>query len=143
MDAIAAWMRDLWWERGPSGRAFAAAWSLSESTVHNYSAEAHRLVMREVDAEEAGRETGLALRRVLHDAVRDNDRHTVLRASEIWATISGAKAAEKYEDVTPEHVTPAKARRVMRELFGDVTPGDAERSSEAHEGEPPEGPSAE
>lgn len=94
-------MRELWWDTGRSVAQFAAAWQLSESTIRNYSSEAHRIVLAEVNADEADRETGLALRRVMRDALKVNDRVAVIRAAEVWATLKGAKAPTRNEHSGP------------------------------------------
>lgn len=138
---IAERMRELEWERGKSAKRIAALWGLPESTIRNYSAEAHRQVMTEVNAEEAGRETGIALRRVMHEALQDGDRTSVIRAAETWATISGAKAAEKHTVVDVNSVSPATAARLVRETFGEHAakrdPDEASPGTDEVSGDPP------
>lgn len=119
---IADMMRELRWERGKSAKLIAADWGIPEATVRGYSAEAHRIVMSEVNADEAGRDVAVALRKVLSDSLRDDDRKNAIKAAEVWATVSGAKAAEKHQVGPLDQATPAKARDVMSSLFGSVTP---------------------
>lgn len=118
-------MRDMRWRRGKTGRELAALWGVAPATVEHYAAEASRIVRAEVtDPTEVSRTVCSALEKVLFDALSDNDRKSVISAAQTWATISGAKAAERHEIMAAAGKTPADARRHMRELFGEVTPSE-------------------
>lgn len=116
VEHIADLMRDLQWERGKTAKRLAEEWSVSESTIRNYSAEAHRIVVAEVDMTEAGRDVSVALRTVLADSMRDGDRKNAIKAAEVWATVSGAKAAEKHV-VTGAVADEKTAAEIVRKHF--------------------------
>lgn len=148
---IADLMRRLEWERGKSAVPLAAAWGISESTVRNYAAEAHRIVRAEVtDPDEVGRDIGVALNLVLRNGLKDlkgapdvrsKARRDLTKAADVWATVSGAKAPDRHQFVDDDGASPRKAREVMRDLFGDVTP-DAVSGGPEDDESAPEGPAA-
>lgn len=116
-------MRSLEWRRGKTGKPLADLWGVSEAAVRRYAAEASRIVRSEVqDPEEVGRTVCAALEQVLREAVADKDRRNAIQAAQVWATISGAKAAERLDINAGVAASPADARRIMREQFGEVTP---------------------
>ena len=113
-------MTALLWERGKSAKKLAAIWDTPLSTVQNYSAEASRRVTG--DADEARRDISVGARKMLREAVEAKDANGFKAVATIWAEVSGAKAPEKHQIGALESATPGKAREVMTELFGGVTP---------------------
>lgn len=123
---IAEEMAELRWER-KTAKVLAEAWGVAESTVQNYSAEASRLVSG--DADEARRDITVGARKLLREAVDGSNMAGFRQVAEVWAMVSGAKAPEKHQIGALDPATPGKAREVMAELFGGVTPetkGDAD-----------------
>jgi hypothetical protein len=118
VEHIADLMRSLQWERGKTSKKLADEWEVAVSTVENYSAEASRRVRAEVqDPGETGRDISIGLRKLFVDAVNNADGKTAARLAEVWATVSGAKAAEKLE-LTKREASPSEAARIIREVFG-------------------------
>ncbi len=117
---VAELMNALAWDRGKTGKVIAEAWGLSESALKTYAAEAHRLVT--ADPDEARRDITAGCRRLFRQAVNSGNAKAARAVGELWADVAGAKAPEKHQVGTLDEVTPEKARQVMRELFGVVTP---------------------
>jgi hypothetical protein len=113
-------MERLEWERGKTGPKLAAEWGVSLSVVEKASAEASRRCT--ADAEEVRRDISVGGRQLMRDAVRDGRAGDFTKVGELLASVSGAKAAEKHLVGALEGATPSKAREVMSELFGAVTP---------------------
>ncbi len=143
---ICEMMRSLTWERGKSAKVLAAQWGVDEKTVEGNSATASRMVKAEVMDPDAVRvDVGSALSRVLRSALAEDDRRSVIQAASTWATIAGANAPTRTENVNVDTgaATPAEAKRIMRELFGSVTPTDADGDEQEDTGEPEGEPSDE
>jgi hypothetical protein len=117
---IAGMMERFEWNGRQSLRELSVAWGVAESTVKNYSAEASRLVTGDVD--EARRDITVGARKLLREAVTAGDANGFRQVADIWASVSGAKAPEKHQVGVLDNATPGKAREVMAELFGSVTP---------------------
>jgi hypothetical protein len=117
---IAGMMEQLEWNGRDSLRSLSAEWGLAESTIKNYSAEASRLVTG--DADEARRDITAGARRLLRETVTAGDANGFKADATIWAEVAGAKAPEKHQIGALDGATPGKAREVMSELFGGVTP---------------------
>ena len=118
-------MRDLVFKRGRTGKLLAKEWSLPQSTVRNLTAEASRIVSREInDPDAVSVDVGLALRATLERSVEDDDRRHVIAAAKVWSDISGASAAKRIDlDLGDrEEATPQRAADIMKGLFGKVTP---------------------
>jgi hypothetical protein len=96
--AIEDLMHRLEWRRGRTGPELAKNWGVSLSTLEKLASEASRRVRATVtDPELVQLTVSIALQRVLHDAIRDNDRRSVVEAAKVWAQISGATSAQKVE----------------------------------------------
>ena len=95
VDYIADVMERLEWQRGKTGKSLAGIWGVAVSTVNNYAAEASRRVT--ADAEEAKRDISAGCRRLFKDAVDNCDAKSARAVGELWAAVSGAKAAERHE----------------------------------------------
>ncbi len=124
---IVGMMEAFEWERGRSAPKLAAEWGLATATVEKYSAEASRRCT--ADADEVRRDITLGGRKLLKGAIEEGDRAGFRQVAEILASVSGAKAADKIQVGALDAATPGKAREVMSELFGGVTPetkGDAD-----------------
>lgn len=124
VDHIAALMRSFEWETGRTYKELAKLWDVSPSTVRDYSSEASRRVRSEVtNPEEVSRDVCLSLREAVTACRVKKDWTRMTKAAEAWATISGAKAAERVDmrSVTAE-ATPEEARRIMAEKFGRLVP---------------------
>lgn len=105
---IAELMRRLEWRTGRSGPELAKKWGLSLSRVEHLAAEASRAVRAEVcDATSVHQTLCTALDRVLRDALADNDRRSVVRASVALARIAGALAPERLQVTTDARERPA------------------------------------
>lgn len=135
VDYIADLMRDLQWRRGKTGKELAQVWGVSKAAVEKYAAEASRRVRAEVqDPDEVGRTVCSALSQVLQKTMAKGEYRTTVRAADTWAQIAGAKAAEKHEVSTTIEATPADASKVMKDLFGQVTPDKDEDAAEPEPG---------
>jgi bacterioferritin-associated ferredoxin len=128
VDYIVGLMECLEFRRGKTNDELAAVWGVSPSTVGNYSAEASRRVT--ADPDDAKRDISAGCRRLFKQAVDEGDAKSARAVGELWATVSGAKAAEKHQIIPPTEVTPQKARELMSDLFGSVTPGVLESTGE-------------
>jgi hypothetical protein len=117
---IVGMMERFEWERGKSAVALAEKWALAVSTVEHSAAEASRRCT--ANAEEVARDISIGGRQLLRDAIRDGRPGDFTKVGELLATISGAKAPEKHQIGTLDGATPGRAREVMGELFGGVTP---------------------
>ncbi|MBA3913667.1 MAG: hypothetical protein H0X25_07385 [Acidobacteriales bacterium] len=115
-------MEQFAWVRGKTAGLLAADWGLSQSTVENYSAEAHRRIVG--DKDEAIRDITLGARKLLKQAVEMGACRDFAAVANILADVSGAKAPTRQE-VAVETISPATAREVMADLFGPVTPQDS------------------
>lgn len=132
IDYIAERMRTLTWKRGGDVKKLAAQWGLDRSLIRNYSAEASRIVAREVTDPTLIQETvGTMLLKALCDAIEDSDtmrgskegltaRDQIARLGRTWADIAGSMPAQKIE--LTERITPERARQIVAERFGGVTP---------------------
>lgn len=119
---IVGMMERFEWERGRSGPRLAAEWGVSLGTVERASAEASRRCT--ADADEVRRDITLGGRKLLRAAIEDGDCAGFRQVADVLASVSGAKAPEKHQIGALESATPGKAREVMAELFGGVTPGE-------------------
>lgn len=95
VEFISSLMVALLWERGKSAKALASLWDTPLSTVQNYSAEASRHVTG--DADEARRDITVGARKLLRMAIDSGDTLGFKHVGEIWASVSGAKAADKLQ----------------------------------------------
>lgn len=120
VEFIESVMTALAWERGKSAKFLAALWSVPLSTVQNYSAEASRRCTG--DADEARRDITVGARALLRKAIVEKDDKAFRNVADVWAMVSGAKAPEKHQIGALDSATPGRAREVMGELFGGVTP---------------------
>lgn len=109
----------------------AEVWCIAEATMHGHTSEASRRVTG--DAESARRDITAGARKLYRQAVEDGKPRDARAIGELWATVAGAKAPEKHEVALSEPATPQKAREVMAELFGGVTPERAEAESKTDE----------
>lgn len=92
-------MADLKWTR-PMGRELAQKWGLSPERVRALSAEASRIVSRDVmDADHVRATCGAALERIITD-FDTSDRKSLVLAISAWAKIAGVEAASKVEITT-------------------------------------------
>lgn len=134
VEYIAELMSEFAFERGRTNEQLAEVWGVAVSTVANYSAEAHRRVM--ASPEELSRDITLQARDLLDRAYRravQENREGCERGwvavSGVLMDVSGVRAPEKHQinaSVSGEP-TPEKARQVMQELFGSVTPSSDEK----------------
>jgi len=122
VEFIEGLMAEMLWERGKSAKKLAAIWDAPLSTVQNYSAEASRRVTG--DADEARRDITIGARKLLKQAIDGDDAQAFKQVADVWAMVSGAKAPERHQIGALDNATPGKAREVMSELFGGVTPGE-------------------
>jgi len=140
INVIVGMMERLEWKRGKSARELAELWGVSVSTIENYSAEASRMVT--ADADEARRDITAGCRKLFREAVETSDHKGARAVGELWANVSGAKAAEKHElsgALGIGEPTPKDAARAIREHFGshalnDVEDHSGDTSSGATEG---------
>lgn len=132
IDFICEMMRTLDWKTGKTGKELAKVWGVSPSTVRDYAADASRRVRSEVtDPESVSRDVCSALRIAVSETLDKKDWGRMTKAAEVWASISGAKAAERV-DMRSVHteVTPDEARRIMADKFGKLTPEKDEPTEE-------------
>lgn len=120
IDHIVGMMERFEWVRGKSAPTLAAEWGLAVNTVEHAAAEASRRCTG--DADEARRDISVGARKLLRKAVDAEDAQAFKQVADVWAMVSGAKAPEKHQVGPLDGATPGKAREVMSELFGGVTP---------------------
>lgn len=143
LEELCVVMRALKWRRGESGAGYAAKWGISLDRVNHLAAEAWRMVKAEAtDVDRITSTVSLVLEEQLLAAREDatnqeylatdgkrvsEARRAVVDAANVWADIVGAKAAQKIDNTNRVSLepatTPADARRVVREFFGEVAAG--------------------
>lgn len=117
-------MRALKWQTGRTVKELGKLWGVNPNTMRGYSSDASRRVRAEVtDPESVSRDVCSALRIAVSETLDKKDWSRMTKAAEVWASISGAKAAERV-DMRSVHteVTPDEARRIMADKFGKLTP---------------------
>jgi hypothetical protein len=98
VEAIAEQMRTGVWRRGESAVYLASEWGLAVATVEGLSAEASRVVAREVnDPEGLKTEVATVLRENLHRASRASEYKAVASLADVVTKIVGARAPERHE----------------------------------------------
>ena len=119
--------------RGRTYKLLADEWGLSRSTVGHDTAEASRRVRQHImDPDGIAVDVGVVLSDALFDAVEDaktyrggreglKARDQIIAAAKVLADVSGATAPQKL-DVQTSEATPERARQLMSEAFGKVTP---------------------
>jgi hypothetical protein len=141
VDFVIGLMEELQWD-SRYHPWLAELWGLSEASIHTHAAEASRRVMG--DADSARRDITAGARKLYREAVENGDPKGAKAIGDLWATVAGAKAPEKHEVTMAEPATPQKAREVMTELFGSVTPEQLEKeASEKADERPPADPDPE
>ncbi len=120
------------WVRGRTAGVLAAEWGLSQSTVENYSAEAHRRIVG--DKDEAIRDITAGARKLFRQMVDMGDARSAKAIGDLWADIAGAKAPARQEIaaaiVDASEATPSKAREIMRGLFASQAAPDKQAKAE-------------
>jgi uncharacterized membrane protein YccC len=122
LEHISGLMQRLQWVRGKTAVELAELWGLSPKTVEGHAAECSRQIT--ADPDEARRDITAACRQLLQETIADTKMSLVQRAQaakavgELWASVSGAKTAERHEIVTAT-CNPAEAARLVREKFGE------------------------
>ena len=138
-------MRTLSWRRGVGHKQLAEVWGCAEATVRDYAACASHQIRSEVqDPEEVGRAACVALEKILIEALRDDDRRNAIKAAEVWAVISGARAAERHHVSIGNEPSPTEAARLVRERFGGHAMKDDDETGDTEspgDGELPSGTS--
>lgn len=116
-------------------RELAESWGVQPHTVRGYSAEASRSLLdavRERRAELATQAVKTLLEVAKSDAEFAGDKAAKVSAGKVLLEFAGVDRPD--EDKVQKHVvagvgttdaTPAKAREVIKSLFGDVTPHDS------------------
>ncbi len=100
VETIADMMRRGLWLRGDSAPLLAEQWGLAIATVEALSAEASRIVAREVQDPKAMRdEVATVLRENLHRASQAGEFKAVASLGDVVTKILGARAPEKHEHV--------------------------------------------
>lgn len=98
VERIVGMMHAGTWERGVSAPELAEEWGLAVATVEGLSAEASRVVAREVTDVELVTETVSAtLARTMGKAENAGEFGDVARIADVWTKILGARAPEKHE----------------------------------------------
>lgn len=98
VERIAEMMRIGVWVRGDSAPMLAREWGLAVATVEGLSAEASRVVAREVrDPEGLKTEVATVLRENLHRASRASEYKAVASLADVVTKIMGARAPERHE----------------------------------------------
>ena len=98
VEEIADMMRTGMWVRGMSAPTLAERWGLATATVEALSAEASRVVAREVkDPEALKTEVATVLRENLHRASRASEYKAVASLADVVTKIMGARAPERHE----------------------------------------------
>jgi hypothetical protein len=95
IELIADMMERLEWQRDKSAKKLAKEWGLSVDTVQGNAAEASRRVV--ADADDCRRDITAGCRKLFRSAVDADDAKGARQIGELWASVSGAKAAEKHE----------------------------------------------
>jgi len=122
---IAGLMRELKFRMGATHDALAEAWDLPLSYVGKMAVEASRQVRAELagDQDHILSKIGAALNWVIDDACASGDRHAIIKACQVYATVTGAAAPQKVEigqdlsNLSLEQLAARKAsRRAVRLL---------------------------
>lgn len=113
-------MRRGMWVKGASAGPLAERWGLDEATVRHDSAEASRVVAREVRDPEGMRvEVASVLRENLHKASAVGEFKAVASLGDVVTKILGARAPERHEHAhivtTYEAKSPKERAQWLRE----------------------------
>jgi hypothetical protein len=120
VDYIVGMMDRFEWVTGKSGPILAARWGLAPATVAKHAAEASRRCIG--DADEARRDITVGARKLLRRAVQDERPGDFAKIADVWASVSGAKAAEKRELSGPDGKPIAfDARTALLERITGIT----------------------
>lgn len=108
------------WRRGDSAPLLAAEWGLATATVEGLSAEASRIVAREVsDPERVKVDVSTVLLRDIHRASEACEFGDVARLADVVTKIIGARAPEKHEIAMSEEQARAKYRELTGKEWGE------------------------
>jgi hypothetical protein len=123
-------MRELTFRSGATAKALCAEWGLPRNYVANLTTEASRRVRAELtDHDRVLSKVSASLDRVLDDALESGDRHAIIKACQVWATVTGAGAATKVQvqtdltSLTPEQLK-ARKEEIIARLTGKPKHGD-------------------
>lgn len=124
---ICSLMRKLKWVTGETCYELAKEWGLSDQRVRELSAEASKIVRRELMSHDHVASTvGAALDKALRHTVEDGDWRTVASLARVYADASGASAPTRVEATIGDDslATSDRARQLMKERFrSDVGKG--------------------
>lgn len=115
-------MRRLEFRQGVTGEALAEEFDLPRNAYLEIQKEAMRRVRAELadDHDRILGKVGAALDRVIDRAILSGDNHAVIKAAQVWATVSGAAAATRVEvsqdlsAMTPDQIAARKAEILAR-----------------------------
>ncbi len=123
--AIAKLMRAMKWETGITGPRLGKRWGLKLDRMEQLSSIASKRVRAELMADQhVGASVAAALDVALRGAVRMKKWHAVARVAKVYADAAGVSAPTRIEATIEGKGSPARAREVMRDLFGGVGPAD-------------------
>ena len=124
IEHIADMMRTLKFKRGKTVKELCVKWDISPAELRRDSSEASRIVTREfTDVEGVKRDLGVALSDAVHRTHEEGDVKNLVAAAQVYATVTGARAADKHEvKAVTGSMTPQEARDIMAKRFGHTTP---------------------
>lgn len=132
VEYVADMMRELTYRTGVTNKALAREWDLPSGYVAQLTTEASRRVRSELtDHDRVLSKVSVSLDRVLDDAIESGDRHSIIKACQVWAQVTGAGAATKVQvqadltSLTPEQLKARKDEIIAR-LTGKPAPTDGE-----------------
>jgi len=122
VEYVAGIMRRLEFRQGVTGEALAEEFDLPRNAYLEIQKEAMRRVRAELadDHDRILGKVGAALDRVIDRAILSGDNHAVIKAAQVWATVSGAAAVTRVEvsqdlsAMTPEQIAARKAEILAR-----------------------------
>jgi len=102
IELIAQHMRDMTWQPRVQIRKLAGEWNLMLDQVRNLARQAAARVVSEIgDPARVMLTIASALERVVHEALEDGDRSSVINACKVWAQLTGVNAPTRVEVSNP------------------------------------------
>ena len=124
INRMVAMMERLEWVRGVTGPELAEEWGFAIETIEKDAAEASRRVRLSVEPGTAREDIAAGCKRLFREAIAASDAKSAKAVGDLWAMVSGAKAAERHEfEVT---ANPEKAAALVRSTFGEHASSDEE-----------------
>lgn len=122
IERIVGMMRRGEFKRGETAAVLAEEWGLSLSAVEDMTAEASRVVLREVtDPERVKGDVAVVLMRDIERASAAAEFGDVARIADVVTKIVGGRAAEKADPGLPADMTPEQMLQIVDERIAKLT----------------------